>query len=159
MLRGLVTIVTVAALLWHTVAGCCAHHSHGGHACNDRVHSSSHASHSASNDGCCHHASAEATELGATDAGSELADSLPGTPGPCDGPGRCSEGSCVFAAQDSSGPSPLDHLGSEGLFVADSAVDPIGEALASRMHWLRAGFTPQPLGGLRIHLALGVLTL
>ena len=156
MLRGLMTIVTAAAVLWHTIVGCCAHHSH---ACNDYSDCNSHVSHVAINDSCCHHESTGADELWCTDAVDTDVDSFPVTPCPNDHDGCCTEGSCAFATSGSARLSSVEYTNLVHPILCIWTIDSTAKILASHVHWLRVGDTPPPLGGLRIHLALNVLTI
>lgn len=162
MFRGLMTIVTAVAVFWHAVAGCCAHHSHGGHCCDVAAHAAllAHDSDSEFSGGCCKHAHADSKPSCVSESsGQQLAEDSPGIPCPEDGPSDCKEGRCVFAAPDSSGPSPIDQFGWDGSFLAFAVVEPailFGGPRAGESH---DSVALPSLGGLRLHLAHCVLTL
>ena len=162
MFRGLMTIVTAVAVLWHTVAGCCAHHRHNGHSCEaaDNAASIVHDSNLEVSDGCCKHALADSEQFCAsTSSGHQLGEGSPGTPCPEEGPSGCKQSTCGFAAPNSSGSTPLDHL--------DLGVTPLGYAVIdvavllsfSCAKELHESTSWSPLGCLRLHLAHCVLTL
>lgn len=162
MVRGLVTILTAVAVLWHTVAGCCAHHSHAGQCCEDSGGAWSVADQTDSeiSRACCQHAHADSgLACAAGSSGRQFAEDSLSNPCPDDGPAGCNESKCVFAALGSSRLSPLDQLGWDGLFLSFA----VGEAAilfcASRAGESRDTVAPPPLGGLRLHLAHCVLTL
>jgi len=162
MFRGLIAIVTTAAVFWHTVAGCCAHHSHGGHSCDFVGKTASLAHHSGSevSGGCCKHAHTDSTQFCASESlGQQLGEDLPSAPCPGDGPTGCNEGTCVFAAPDSSGPSPIDQIDWDGSFQGVAVVEPAVPFCVSRASESHDSVAPPLLGGLRLHLAHCVLTL
>ena len=162
MFRGLMTIATAVAVLWHTVAGCCAHHNHGGHSCDVSSHavSQAHYSDSGVSGGCCKHALSNSRQLCASDtSGRQIGGDFPSTPCPGHKPKGCSEGTCVFAAPVSSGSSTLGQLERDGSILSYSVDDQAGLLFASNeSELLKSAVTP-PLGGLRFHLAHCVLTL
>lgn len=163
MFRGLMTVVTAVAVLWHAVAGCCAHHSHGGHSCDAAGHAASvaHDGGSEVSGGCCKHSHhGDSKRFCASESsGQQLAEDSPGTPHSEHGPTGCTEGTCVFAAPDSSGPSPIDQLGWDGSFLSYALVDQAVLPCSSRYSELHESVAPPLLGGLRLHLAHCVLTL
>jgi hypothetical protein len=162
MFRGLIAIVTTAAVFWHTVAGCCAHHSHGGHFCDVVGKTASLAHHCGPefSGGCCTHAHVDSKPSCASkSSGQQLGEDSPTTPCPGDGPTGCTEGTCVFAAPVSSGQSPIDQLVWDGSFLSYAVVDTAVLPCASRANELHESVAPPPLGGLRLHLAHCVLTL
>ncbi len=155
-MRSVMAWAGAIAVAWHTVLGCCAHHSHD--------HGEMHAAEQLPTRGCAHghglhsHGSPAPTDL-AADVTSPGRQALPwgdeprgSTPG-----GDCNEQNCVFAA-----PGPLmaaDWLDRdlpcwEGLPAVATGM--LNVAVATNGHqqpeWL-----PQPWPSLRAHLALGVL--
>lgn len=162
MFRGMVTILTAAAVLWHTVAGCCAHHGHGGQCCEGSGVARSFADDTASDadHGCCQHAHAESGLAHATESsGQQLSEDSPSRPCPDDGPAGCKESPCVFAALNSSGQSPIDQLDWNGAFSSFAVVEPGIPFCTSRTGDSHVPVGPPPLGGLRLHLAHCMLTL
>lgn len=158
MLRGLVAFVTAAAVLWHAVAGCCAHHSHGQHVCVETSADVPSSQESPEGRGCCHggsHANRPGTSNDSIDGVDAASHPLPC---PSDH-GRCTEGTCVVGAPGKPGPSLTDNLTSTWFVASISAVDPALDLLAVRALDLRPGHAHPPFGGVRIHLALSVLTL
>lgn len=166
MARSLIAIVTAAAMLWHTVIGCCAHHSHGLLNSCDRGHRMASAAYDAEAEaghGCGGHRRAAAEPCRAHShrtTGTPERQSVDGefpTHVPAGLPGGCPEGKCVFAAPDHTGPTMTDLLAGAGPCLAWAE-------LATGNGDSSAGVTrhdaaPPPLGGLRAHLILGVLTL
>jgi hypothetical protein len=162
MFRGLIAIVTTVAVFWHAVAGCCAHHSHGGHSCVVAGNAASVAHHSGSevSGGCCTHVHTDSKPFcGSESSGQQLGQDFPGTPCPENGPSDCEEGSCVFAALDSSGPSPVDQVGWDGASLGYAVVDLAVFRCVLCTGDPRDSVAPPLLGGLRLHLAHCVLTL
>lgn len=162
MFRGLMTIATAVAVLWHTVAGCCAHHSHGGHSCDVSSHavSQAHYSESGVSGGCCKHALSNSRQLCASEAsGRQFGNDFPSIPCPGHKPKGCSEGTCVFAAPVSSGSSTLGQFERDGSFVSYAVDDQAVLLCASSENELHESFVSPTLGGLRLHLAHCVLTL
>lgn len=162
MFRGLMTFVTALAVFWHTVAGCCAHHSHSEHSCDAACKAVSLA-----NDGdtegsgsCCQHSHIHSNLLCTSDSsGQQLIEDSRSTPCPGDSPTGCTEDTCVFAAPDSSGPSSIGQLGWDGSLLSYALVDSAVLLYVSCSSELYDSVTPPPLGGLRLHLAHSVLTL
>lgn len=162
MFRGLVMIVTVAAVLWHTVSGCCAHHSHGGHSCDlaGNAASLAHDSDSEVSGGCCKHVRTDSKQFGASESsGQQLGENSHGAPCPADRPAGCKEGTCVFTVPDSSAPSPIDQLARVGSFLSYAVVDSAALLSVSYDGELHESVAPPLLGGVRLHLAHCVLTL
>lgn len=162
MFRGLIVIVTTAAVLWHTVAGCCAHHSHGGHSCDVAGNAASlaHDSDSEVSGSCCKHAHPDSKQLCASkSSGQQLGESYPSAPCQEDGPTGCKEVTCIFAAPDSSGLSPIDQLGWDSSLLGFAVVEPAMLFWVSHAGESRDSIAPPSLGGLRLHLAHCVLTL
>jgi hypothetical protein len=162
MFRGLIVIVTAGAVFWHAVAGCCAHHNHGGHSCDAVGKTASLASHRVSEvgGGCCTHARADSESYCASvSSGQRLGEVSPGTHCPKDGPASCREGTCVFAVSNPTGPSALDLVDWDGAFQIFAAFEPMAPFGVSRADAPRGSVAPSSLGGLRLHLAHCVLTL
>gem|GEM_PF-4195512 len=158
MWHGMVVLVTAAAVLTHAVAGCCAHYRHGGHTCGERLASASQVSRGDDPllDGCRRVCSRDQHP---SRCGGDHAGSQPPAPVPGDGSGPCSSASCVYAAPSSPESSPRYQPSWTGLVIGDLASALSGECADGRAGWMCFRFTPPPLGGLRVHLALGVLTL
>lgn len=157
MFRELTAFVTAAAMLWHAVVGCCAHHNHETHACATKA-SCKKSSHDAPEGrGCCH---------GGANAPASSVDS-PGTTGkashtsPCPPPSpkRCTERTCVLGIPSKSGPLHAGSLPSNWIVVAFFVIDSTRELLAAHGPEYQPSRAPPPFGGLRTHLALSVLTL
>lgn len=157
MFRGLVAIVSAAALLWHAVVGCCAHHNHASIACSTNAGCATASDGSPEVRGCCHgrsHWSGSSDNSPAAAGGT-----TPSAPSPEHFPGHCTEGSCVIGAPSKPGPTVTDSLASIWSAAQFFSVDPTHEVLTARTLAVLAGNEPPPLGGLRSHLALSVLTL
>ena len=162
MFRGLMTIVTAVAVSWHAVVGCCAHHKHGGHACDIAGERASLAppANSKVSDGCCRHAHNDLRQTCASGSSEQqLSDYPPGSPCPGEGPTDCQEGTCVFAALGSYGDSPIDQLGCDGSFLGLAVVELATAFCTPRGGEWHDSEAPPLLGGLRLHLAHCVLTL
>jgi len=161
MFRALMTIVTAAAVLWHTVAGCCAHHSHGRHSYGggDAVLLGQDGDPQICG-GCCQHAQTDVKQFSAAELSShQIGEGSTGIPCPDDGPIGCPDDTCVFAAPSSSGPSTIDLLGGDGSFPGFAVVEPVISFGVSRAGELHDSVALPSLGGLRLHLAHCVLTL
>jgi hypothetical protein len=116
--------------------------------------------HSEVSGGCCMHPHSDSKPLGAAEPlGQQCGDDSPCKPCPGDVPTGCAEGTCVFAAPDSNGPSSHDQLGGDASCQGVAVIEPaisfcVSLAAASR----ESGALPS-LAGLRLHLVHCVLTL
>ena len=167
MIRGFITIAVATSVLWHTVAGCCAHHAHtticssactesGERCCHVETPTCCQTVDGGEHDNCCEHGhDPQLTEADVVDSFER--DGEHGLPS--DGPSRCTEEKCVFSAPESHA-SALPPLNvDDGWFVNQAA--PNAGKQTTPAHDLRpfhhrARF---PLGALRPHLALGVMLL
>jgi hypothetical protein len=157
MFRGLMAFVTAAAMLWHAVVGCCAHHSHGTHACATKAGCTTASHEPPEGRGCCHGDSHG--PVASVNWPVIVDNASPPSPCPVPSPSRCTEGTCVFGVPSKSGPSHADSLPSTWIVAAFFAVDPTRELLTARGLEFQPSHAPPPFGGLRTHLALSVLTL
>ena len=124
-----IAILAAVSVLWHTTAGCCAHHEH-----------SARVGHSPAIDSPCEH------EHGCD---SEHPSHPASTP--------CGEVACAFAIPDA--PIAIEIDASAGFFISDCILDEqLGSPLVSSVS-IDAGTAPFPLASLARHLALGVLLL
>lgn len=162
MFQSVTAILAAVAVLWHSVAGCCAHHAHphqpdAGH--TDAVVVDQSHGDLRDNSSCCSHGTRVSPCEGVGYGADQCAPSSGGTGDyPCDGPSHCSESKCAFAVPDSSislNPAaagwPVDFLDDGLLRLASSA----------RAHGLTYPFEHAPFldCALRRHLALGVMLL
>ncbi|MBA2116137.1 hypothetical protein HOV93_33260 [Planctomycetes bacterium FF15] len=92
----LTAIVTLVAMLWHAVAGCCAHHPHAPVIGLDgKVETSAHASDHGSETHACPHSHASSSSGHDAEEGDHHSD--PSVPS------SCSDIDCVFSASNSDG--------------------------------------------------------
>ncbi len=130
-----VAIIAAVSVLWHTTAGCCAHHSHEESLCQRGAVVDGHADH---DEGSCNHTGRTA----------------PGSPDSS----VCGEGTCAFAVPDARASIELDALQS-GFFLTDCVLNDqtcLGPPAYSDAS---ASTAPFLLGALPKHLVLGVLLL
>lgn len=170
MSRAVITFVTAVSVLWHAMAGCCAHHDHDHltaqtcklHHCGDHEPANENALVGASH---CHHAHGCSDPVTATVSVVNLAEVLaadcssPQFPSscPCDAPSHCSEQTCAFAAPET--PVYLAFGPCIGLSVAfvDLSLDLTVIAQFSDRHGSPESNSLLSQGTLRRHLALSVL--
>ena len=130
-----VAIIAAVSVLWHTTAGCCAHHGHEESLWQLGAVVNGHADH---DDGSCDHTDHAA----------------PNSPDSS----KCGEGTCAFAVPDARVSVELDRLRS-GFFLTDCVLNDqtcLGPSASSDA---LASTAPFSLGALPLHLALGVLLL
>ena len=101
------TILTLVAMLWHAVAGCCAHHSHAPAFWGDQTETEVARSH-----GCHHHQHSAPDTAGDSQHRHDHSD-----------PGECQHVDCVFSAASPDGHLTLSKLiGSQLYFDSSSLV-------------------------------------
>ena len=162
MFRVLMVIATAATVLWHTVAGCCAHHAHPGeHCCHHAANAASACQQADHATKRCYHACDCDAPLVANhavaDCEATIGDTLAEIPGehPCPHPIGCSAVSCGFSAiPDSNAVDRL--LNSPPAFFGTLE----STAVALELHSHRIG-QPDAVAdashGLRLHLRLAIL--
>ncbi len=162
MVRGLIAITAAISVFWHTVGGC-AHHAYtpmiAGLAASMSAACCEDAGYHAEAHQHTHHDRDQHREESQgrrpADATSQQIDNEY----PCDGPSRCTEGCCDFAAPKS--PNSVESYESvcNGWLPSPSGFDGALETPSprgARPFAYRASF---PVGALRPHLALGVMLL
>lgn len=166
VLRQATAMVTAAAVLWHTLVGCCAHHAHveplgspqPGLAVEHSVgvplpHANAHACSSCS----CRH-QAKASRGGGRTAVIYVRKQTNPDKCPGDAPQHCCEPNCVFAAPDSLGSLLLAVTAFASVFLDDAQCQ--HTALACRQGSARPVDGSCGVdGALRRHLTFGVLLL
>lgn len=130
-----VAIIAAVSVLWHTMAGCCAHHGHP----------ESVAHFAAAVGGPCDH------DHHSCDPASHSAPALPDS-------SECHEGTCAFAVPDAPLSIEFDAPGS-GFFLSDCVVNDQTRLGPFASFDASANTAPFLLGALPRHLALGVLLL
>ncbi|EAQ79253.1 hypothetical protein DSM3645_02218 [Blastopirellula marina DSM 3645] len=148
VIRRVAAFLTVSAMLWHAIVGCCAHHVHvetesgvANYAQRETATADAHGD-------CCNHAHAHAVAAVATEAE---------TPNCPDHDSECSEAKCVFvAARSDDALSLADNWTQQASFLG------IGTPLSAASEFdslrLHSYSLASPTGALmRRHLALGVL--
>lgn len=168
MSRAVITFVAAVSVLWHAMAGCCAHHEHST-APSCKLQHCGHrqpVSEKPLVDGDhCHHAHGSSNPITATVSVVNLAEVLAAdcssrqAPAscPCDAPSHCSEQTCAFAAPET--PVYLAFGACVGLSVAfvDLSLDATAMARFSARHASPESNSLLSQGTLRRHLALSVL--
>ncbi len=150
MHRGMMAL-TVVAVLWHTIAGCCSHHAHAhaARSCEQAEHS---------HHCCCGHVSgdqAESPQQARDHAAAIVASERPRS-GETPAPAHCQGGACVFAATLH---TSLGLAQGGNLETPLAAADCSGEAglLPGQFRAYADRVQPRTDAGPRRHLALGVL--
>ena len=135
-----VAIIAAVSVLWHTTAGCCAHHGHEESLCQHAAVVDGHADHGHADHGG-----------GSCDPRGHAAPDSPDS-------SECGEGTCAFAVPDARASVELDAPRS-GFFLTDCVL--IGQACLGPLAFSDASASTPPflLGALPLHLALGVLLL
>lgn len=142
MIRRVAVILTITAMLWHAVVGCCAHHVHAAQP-HDQ------AAAATDSHGCCghhHHAKPVTEEVAAE----------PAAPSESDHDSDCSEQRCIYVTTSSDDASLDVDLDSQPCYIApasDVQLSIVGDTFTgARRHSLL------PDGAaMRRHLLLGVL--
>lgn len=149
--RRIAAYLTISAMLWHAIVGCCAHHVHAEDACCGVAHAERNVAASPQQDhdhSCCghQHAAGDAVEL-ATHAPS---------PANTDHQSHCSELRCFFVMTDSGDLPAADVLWAQvSLLTADDLAIVAAESELPGAYDLEL---PSSGGAaMRRHLALGVL--
>ena len=163
MFRCVMVLMTTVAVLWHTTVGCCAHHTHAEHACQQpQANHASTSAESQSHSSCCHHkhTDSKGTKTHSQQLAWLVEPSSHSGNVPCQEPLHCAEGSCVFAAPDSSNSLRWENYHWDQVFGLDalSKVPQSYQALHHPPQWME--FPARASSAkLRLHLALGVLLL
>jgi hypothetical protein len=143
MFRAVFVLLTCAAVLWHALVGCCAHHEHSA------------SESTACLSPCCGCGqSAESPASDSLESGQDFA--VPNCSAACDSKDECDGGRCAFVAPGSSGDTPLKAVDVDwsDLYAAFSSPRELTPSLS-----FTVSNESKPLlrGDLRRHLALGVL--
>ena len=110
--QNVITLLMAAAVCWHTVIGCCAHHAHaqtpsGEQPPGEQVHRESLCEHHGVHPGSGGHRHADASASAPQSDASHA--HVPHRHSSHD-PAGCSQTRCVFAAPNVSGPQPVETL-------------------------------------------------
>lgn len=172
MFRRAVTYLVVVAVVYHTTAGCCAHHAHAssGSACQHagcheagELELGNHFSQGHQHGGqpCAGHQHAADLDRSKATSPSLNSAEVPQTIPESNGPGvPCCEGDCKFSvASDPVKLPATDGLGTALGFVASQMAGGLTSVAGAERFRLGGIDTGQSLRGLRRHLAFRVLTL
>lgn len=129
------TMLTLVAMLWHAVAGCCAHHAHppvfgwNDHTETQVAHEHADTAHA------CHHHHAGHVPADDSEPGHDHSD-----------PGGCNHVDCVFSAASSDGHLALSKLIGSQLYFDSSSLVSLDDSPRTKedCHLLRSTATWQP---------------
>ncbi|UUO04926.1 hypothetical protein M4951_16210 [Blastopirellula sp. J2-11] len=145
MIRRVTAFLTVSAMLWHAIVGCCAHHMHVETIPDGVNHAQRETAAADAYGGCCTHSH----EVAAVATEAE-------TPNCPDHESECAEAKCVFVGARSDDASALADNWTQANFLGVGATQIVaGELDSLRLHSFRLA-SPADVP-LRRHLALSVL--